>query len=188
MALKPLIWPARIILALAAFCSIALCSCSKKGEQQKQEAQENPNVTIETISRMPDIVLKRLDGSEERLSYYQGKIVILNLWATWQKDSKRQITELNSLYPTLQGTPVVLLGVLVDDNGEAALRKFLETTKVDYPLYYNGKEIAGELGGTRTLPITYVVYRDGSIYKKWFGFHPERDYRDMLDEMKRNRM
>ena len=178
---------AGVAIVLAAAFMIALSSCSKKGESNK-EAESTPNVTVESYARVPDVVLKRLDGSADRFSSYQGKIVILNIFATWNKDCKRQVAELNALHATLTNTPVVVLGLAVDKNGKAALEKFIETTPIDYTAYYNGDELLSRLGGIRKLPTTFVVLRDGSIYEKVLGFHNERYFGNMLDEMKNMRM
>jgi len=188
MAFKRFVRSARATLVLAAALSIALCSCSRKKEEPKGEAESTPNVTIDSYARVPDVLLKRLDGTADRLSSYQGKIVVLNVWTTWNKDCKRQIVELNALHATLKGTPVVVLGVAMDSNGEAALRKFIATTPISYSVFYNGEEVIGKFGGVRKLPTTYVILRDGSVYEKVLGFHNERFFGNMLDEMKKMRM
>ena len=188
MAFNQFVRSARATLVLAAALSIALCSCSKKKEEPKGEEQSTPNVTIDSYARVPDVLLKRLDGTADRLSSYQGKIVVLNVWTTWNNDCKRQIVELNALHATLQGTPVVVLGLAMDSDGEAALKKFIRTTPISYPVFCNGEEVIRNFGGVRKLPTTYVILRDGSVYEKVLGFQPERYFREMLDDMKRMRM
>ena len=187
MVFKQFVRSVRATLVLAVALSIALCSCSKKKEEPKGEAESTPNVTIDTYARVPDVLLKRLDGTADRLSSYQGKIVVLNVWTTWNKDCKRQIAELNALHATLKGTPVVVLGLAMDSNGEEALKRFIQTTPISYPVFYNGEEVAAKFGVGK-LPTTYVILRDGSIYEKVLGFHNERFFGNMLDEMKKMRM
>jgi thiol-disulfide isomerase/thioredoxin len=183
-----IIRPVRAILVAAALLAAFLPSCSKKKEEPKSEAQSTENVTIEGYAKVPNLTLKALDGTEERLSNYAGKIVILNIWATWNKDCKRQVAALNELYPTLRRTPVVLLGVAMDENGEQALRRFLQKTPISYPVFYNGQEVVRHLGGVRKLPTTYIILRDGSLYERLLGFQSEMFFEQKLEEMKEGRL
>ncbi len=188
MVFTQLVRPVRGALVIVAALSILFSSCSKKKEESKREGQGTPNVTIDNYGRIPDVTLKRLDGGTERLSLYREKIVILNLWATWNKDCVKQVTELNALQKELQRLPYVVIGVSIDKDGKTALGKFLETTPIGYPVFYNGEEVLKKLGSTRRLPVTYILLPDGVVYEKVVGFQDRRSFEEKIKEVLRQRL
>jgi peroxiredoxin len=166
------------VLAAALVLVPGLAGCAKKKEEPKQKAPERTestaNVTIKSYTTAPDVELKALDGSSERLSIYQGDIVILAFLATWNKESVAQVAELNKLQAKLQRYRFAVLGVFTDKNGMAAVQKFIAENPATFSVYYNGDEIAEAFGGMRRIPTTYVLLRDRSIYVKEAGFRTMR--------------
>ena len=116
------------VLAAALVLVLGLAGCAKKKEEPKQSAPERTesasNVTIKSYTTVPDVELKALDGSSERLSIYQGDIVILTFLATWNKECAAQVVELNKLQAKLQRYRFAVLGVFTDKNGKTAVREF----------------------------------------------------------------
>ncbi|MFA4947784.1 MAG: TlpA disulfide reductase family protein [Candidatus Krumholzibacteriia bacterium] len=166
------------VLAAALVLMPGLAGCAKKKEEPKQKALEQtesvPNVTIKSYTSAPDVELKALDGSSERLSIYQGDIVILTFLATWNKESAAQIAELNKLQAKLQRYRFAVLGVFTDKNGKAAVENFIKKNPATFSVYYNGEEVVEAFGGMRRIPTTYILLRDGSIYAKEAGFRTKR--------------
>jgi peroxiredoxin len=166
------------VLAAALVLVPGLAGCAKKKEEPKQKAPERTestaNVTMKSYTTAPDVELKALDGSSERLSIYQGDIVILAFLATWNKESVAQVAELNKLQAKLQRYRFAVLGVFTDKNGKEAVQKFIAENPATFSVYYNGDEIAEAFGGMRRIPTTYVLLRDRSIYVKEAGFRTMR--------------
>jgi peroxiredoxin len=156
-----------VILAVAA-------SCGKKSQKSEsppaRETEGSSNVTITNYATAPDVELKAVDGTSVRLSYFHGKIVILTFMATWNKDCEAQFTALDQLQAKLQRYQFAVLGVVTDANGKDALESFLAKKPLTYPVYYNGAEVVPQFGGMRKLPTTYILLRDGSIYRKEVGY------------------
>jgi peroxiredoxin len=166
------------VLTAALVLMPGLAGCAKKKEEPKQSAPERTesasNVTIKSYTSVPDVELKALDGSSERLSIYEGDIVILTFLATWNKECAAQIVELNKLQAKLQRYRFAVLGVFTDKNGKAAVEKFIAENPASFSVYYNGEEVAAAFGGMRRIPTTYVLLRDRSIYAKEAGFRTMR--------------
>jgi peroxiredoxin len=160
------------MLALGPAC------CANKKENPKQQAADQtrsvPNVTINNYATAPDVELKALNGTSERLSMYQGDIVILTFMATWNKESAAQIAELNKLQAKLQRYRFAILGVFTDKDGKAAVQRFIEKNPAGFSVYYDGEAVAKAFGGMRRIPATYILLRDGSIYAKEAGFRTVR--------------
>src|SRR5271170_7018817 len=76
----------------------------------------------------PDFVLKAADGANLRLSEFRGQVVLVNFWARWANDSRREIPALNRINTTYQRAGLVILGVSVDEDLRRA-REFADSMK-----------------------------------------------------------
>ena len=110
-------------------------------------------------------------GQPQQLKQYQGKIVVLNFWATWCEPCREEMPELSQLHDAYKNKNLVVLGVAVDD--VAAISEFSKETKVSYPLFaadVQGMDIAAGLGNDKSaLPYTVIIKADGSVAKTYFG-------------------
>lgn len=110
-------------------------------------------------------------GEPKPLSAYQGKIVVLNFWATWCEPCREEMPELSELHEAYAAKNVVVLGVAIDE--VSAIGEFTNTTKVSYPLFaadMAGMEIATNLGNNKgVLPYTVVIKADGTVHQTFFG-------------------
>jgi thiol-disulfide isomerase/thioredoxin len=176
----------------AAALALMLACCSGKKEEARQPSREqtgrSSNVTISSYSSAPDVELKAIDGSTVRLSSYRGNIVVLSLLATWNTDCARQVAELNQLQKQFRDAAVVILGVFTDKNAKQVLPRYVNQNRIGFPVYYNGSEIAGPLGGMPRFPTTYIIIRDGNIYERITGFKSARDLEDKLKEIMMQRL
>jgi len=110
-------------------------------------------------------------GVKQNLSQYQGKIIVLNLWATWCPPCREEMPELNALYQEYKDKNVVVLGVALDEL--ASVITFLKSSSVNYPIYITENEamdLGAELGNDQgVLPYTVIINSDGSVIKTFFG-------------------
>jgi thiol-disulfide isomerase/thioredoxin len=110
-------------------------------------------------------------GETKSLSAYQGKIVVLNFWATWCEPCREEMPELSALHESYADKNVVVLGVAIDE--VSAISEFSKETKVSYPLFaadMAGMEIASNLGNNKgVLPYTVIIKADGTVHKTFFG-------------------
>jgi cytochrome c biogenesis protein CcmG, thiol:disulfide interchange protein DsbE len=122
-------------------------------------------------------------GKPGHLTDLQGKVVILNFWATWCPPCVEETPALNRLQKYIESRKGVVLGVAADED-PAAYEKFLRDQSVVFPTYRdpstkdNHSPIAEEYG-TLMYPETYVIDRRGKIARKFIGFQ-QWDSPDML--------
>src|ERR1700676_595240 len=88
----------------------------------------------------PDFVLKATDGANLRLSEFRGQVVLVNFWARWANDSRREIPALSRINTTYQRAGLVILGVSVDEDLRRA-REFADSMKVSYPMMFDTGEV-----------------------------------------------
>lgn len=110
-------------------------------------------------------------GQSQPLNQYEGKVVVLNFWASWCEPCREEMPELSTLHSEYKDRNVVVLGMAIED--VAAINEFLKETKVSYPLFSaetQGMDIAASLGNNKgVLPYTVIIKADGTVAKTYFG-------------------
>ncbi len=129
------------------------------------------------LSPAPDVTFKDLQGKDVPLSSYKGKVVMLNFWGTWCEPCQHEIPMLISLQNKYSSKGFTLVGAATNDE-DATVDKFIHTSKfnvagqemlMNYPIVMNNDEIVSKFGGILGMPTTYLITRDGKIYKRYIG-------------------
>ena len=126
------------------------------------------------------------DGNDSlfTLSSLKGNVILINFWATWCGPCIAEIPEFNDLREKYSSKNFEILGISVNDTKEQ-LQKFANKIDVDYPILYGhsayldtnsekdipSKEEIGEnmsiiianYGGFYSIPVSYLINRDGQI-------------------------
>ncbi|MBC7786685.1 MAG: TlpA family protein disulfide reductase [Methylophilaceae bacterium] len=116
------------------------------------------------------------EGKNQALNQWQGKIIVLNFWATWCPPCREEMPELSALNIEYQNRNVVVIGIAIDEMD--AVKAFVTDTKLDaikvsYPLLVaevEGMGLASGLGNAKgVLPFTLIIKPDGAVAKSYFG-------------------
>ncbi len=133
---------------------------------------------VTTGSVAPDFTVTALDGTEVSLSDYRGKVVLVNVWATWCPPCREEMPSMERLYQSLQGEDFEILAVSVDapfgeqdvagrEGGD--LGAFAEEFGLTFPILHNPSGDIQLTYQTTGVPESFVIGRDGVIYKKVAG-------------------
>jgi peroxiredoxin len=120
-------------------------------------------------SPAPDFRLMDLHGKPVSLSDYQGKVVLLNFWATWCGPCRTEMPAMEALYRSMQPKGLEILAVSVDQQGTAVTRPFQEAMGLSFPILHDEDYQIGLTYGARTLPMTFAIDRRGVIRQLIFG-------------------
>jgi len=120
-------------------------------------------------SPAPDFRLMDLHGKPVSLSDYQGKVVLLNFWATWCGPCRTEMPAMEALYRSMQPKGLEILAVSVDQQGTAVTRPFQEAMGLSFPILHDEDYQIGLTYGARTLPMTFAIDRRGVIRQLVFG-------------------
>jgi thiol-disulfide isomerase/thioredoxin len=116
----------------------------------------------------PGFSLTDINGQPLRLSDYQGKVVVLDFWATWCGPCRIEIPSFIELQKRYESQGFSMIGISMDDSPEPVV-DFYRQLRMNYPVAV-GNDRLGELyGGMPGLPTTFVIGRDGRIYAKHVG-------------------
>lgn len=115
-----------------------------------------------------DLTFKDMNGAEVRLADYRGKVILVNVWATWCGPCELEIPELVEAYAKYKDKGVVILGVSLDDSAET-LRAYAPKKQMTYPLLLWEDAFEDAYGPIVGVPITFFIGRDGTISRRHFG-------------------
>jgi len=133
---------------------------------------------IITGSDAPEFTAVTLDGEPVSLSDYRGRVVLVNIWATWCAPCREEMPSMQRLYEDLQDTDFEILAVSVDsrigeinETGQEGgdLGAFAADMGLTFPILHDPDAGIQGVYQTTGVPETFLVGRDGVIYKKVAG-------------------
>lgn len=117
--------------------------------------------------------IKAIGSDNFRLSDFEGKVLVINLWASWCGPCRREIPEYERVRKEFAGQDVVFIGLTTEDpryEGER-VQRFLRDVNFGFRLGWADNEMARTLtNGRRAIPQTMVINPEGRIISHWDGF------------------
>ena len=123
-------------------------------------ARQAANLALDGVPA-PEMDAVDLDGKSHRLSDYRGKVVLLNIWATWCGPCREEMPALDQLYKERSEDGLVVLGFSVED--PELQRQFAEELQVSYPLLTTEGKIPETFGTTARYPSNFLIDRQGQL-------------------------
>ena len=172
--------PLRVVstfIALALLAAFGVSSCTSNDEK----TPVTPNKPGSSVAgnalpaNVRDSELRAADGAPIRISDYSGKVLLVNLWATWCGPCRIEIPELVKIHKEFQGRGVEMVGLSTENPDASAqtVRDFVRTFNIDYRVGWATPEVAVTLmQGTDSIPQSFIINRDGRIVKRFIGFSP----------------
>ena len=170
---------------LALVTAFWLPSCTQTTEVAKPATKNsapttasNPPVrAVPLAANVLNLEMKDIDGKTFKLSDYAGKVVVVNLWATWCGPCRVEIPELIKLGDEYKERGVELIGVTTEDpaEDEAKVKDFVAQQKINYRVAWASQGFAvGMMQGNvqNSIPQSFVVTRDGAVIAHLTGFSP----------------
>lgn len=120
---------------------------------------------------VPDYGATQLrDSSQASLADLRGRVVLLNVWATWCPPCREEIPVLQALHEEHASEGLEVVGVSVDAAGEAAdVARFADRFGVTYPIWLDPQERVSSVFRTTGVPTTLLIGRDGTLLWRHLG-------------------
>ncbi len=120
----------------------------------------------------PAFVLPNLNGEDISLADFEGKVVVLDIWATWCPPCREEIPFLIELYDEFEEQGLEIVGIGLDQGGATDIAPFVDKNGIDYTILVGNRSVAGayQVSG---IPTTFIIGRDGRIAAKHVGFANE---------------
>lgn len=113
--------------------------------------------------KAPQFELRDVNGRTVRLSDYQGKVVLINFWATWCPPCRAEMPDLIKLQTEHAKQGLQIIGITYPPEQKSRVRRFARSLKVNYPIILGTRQIKARFSSDDTLPLTVVVNRDGMV-------------------------
>lgn len=152
----------------------------EEGDYQQQSSAQQEQVMMAT-----DFTLTSLTGEQVTLSELRGKIVILNLWATWCPPCREEMPHMQSFYEEHQDEVEILAVNLTSlDHGIEKVAQFATEYELTFPILLDQTGEVGELYEAFTIPTSYVIDKEGRIFQKIVGPMDEEFMEELVTALK----
>jgi thiol-disulfide isomerase/thioredoxin len=139
-------------------------------------APDNAAASLMVPAKVLETSFPTLDGQQRRLADYAGKVIVVNVWATWCGPCRVEIPHLVALAREFKGRGVEVIGLTTEDPARDAekVREFIKEFKIDYPVgFANGEFALHLMQGRDVIPQAYVIGRGGRVHKHFIGFNAQ---------------
>ena len=143
-------------------------SDNRGGEQAVVGAAAERGEGARVGERAPVFSATTLSGERISLAELQGKLVVLNFWASWCGPCRSEMPALEAAAKRTAGQPIVFLGVNVQEPPET-VRAFVAELGLTFPIL---PDPTGEIARTyqvRALPTTFFIDREGRLREQFTG-------------------
>jgi peroxiredoxin len=131
----------------------------------------------------PDFALKDANGKLVHLADYQGKVVLLDFWATWCGPCQEEIPWFTEFQRKYKDRGFEVVGVSMDDDGWKAINPFVARKKINYRVVLGDDKTGDQYGGLEALPTTFVIDRNGRIASVHVGLAGKKDFEDAIEQL-----
>ncbi len=128
----------------------------------------------------PDFTVPTLSGTSIRLSDLQGKVVLLNFWATWCVPCRTEMPTLEALYHRYKDRGLEVLAVNLDMLSTAGVEAFVKEVRVTFRIALDPSWSTAQVYRVVGLPTTYLIDRRGNVAVREVG---ERDWMDGVSQL-----
>ena len=155
----------RRVRRLLAMTALVTLGCRRESPQRVEIGQPAPRYAATTLA-----------GDSVSTGALAGKVVLLNIWATWCAPCRAEIPYLQSLYEKHRADGLEIVGVSVDARGQdAAIRDFAQEFRMTYPIWRDPDERVQSLYMALGVPSSYLIDRTGVLRWRRLGTIRESD-------------
>jgi peroxiredoxin len=148
--------------AIVILLLIVVAAC-RRHEMHQQRRAPAKLARTEVGDMMPAYQANDLDGKTFDLASRKGRVMLLNVWATWCGPCVFEIPQLNAVHQQFASKGFEVVGVSLDDTGVEGVRQFVQERKIVYPVTIDPDGHIATLLGTNTIPTSVLIGRDGKI-------------------------
>jgi len=155
--------------AILVFLSITILLVVLSLKQNSSFFKSAKRASIEVGFPAPDFTFPGLNGKMVSLSDYKGKVVLVNIWATWCPSCVDEMPSMEKLYQKFKGENFEILAVSIDTLGLKAVIPFMKKYKLTFPGLIDPAGTIRISYRTTGIPESFIIGKDGILIKKIIG-------------------
>lgn len=135
-----------------------------------QHATKPIESTVDLINVLPKtypikpVAFNDVDGKAIDFSHYKGKVIMVNMWATWCPPCVRELPAIERLATKFKAEDFALLPISIDAEGKQQVQSFLNTLGMaGFNSYYDPEQNLGQVFPLDTIPATFILDQDGQL-------------------------
>ncbi len=150
-----------ILIAIIAFFVLSQ-------DRKKSDTEILLSSPVDVHFPAPDVRLTDLQGHPVALADYKGQVILYNAWATWCPPCKQEMPMLEAYYQAHRQDGFVVIAI---EDGEpvADVAAYVKEIGLTFPVWPDLKSVATQTFGINTLPMSYVLDRNGVVRLKWYS-------------------
>jgi thiol-disulfide isomerase/thioredoxin len=167
--------------------SFILNACTNSASTQKSSVENtgatsssNTSETSAKTNNFPPVPvavttadIRALDESTFKIEDKKGKILLLNLWATWCGPCRAEMPELVALQEKYKDQNFEIIGLNSDDETPEEIKAFVERMKLNYTIAWSDPKLIGELfrlsKANSAIPQSFLIDREGRLRGVFVG-------------------
>ncbi len=132
---------------------------------------------------LPEFSLLDSDGKAITNGDLEGKVALINFWATWCGPCKIEMPWFVEFQRKYKDQGFTVLAVSLDEEGWDVVRPFAEEFEFNFPVVVGDDAVAEDFGGIYALPTTLIVDRAGNILHHLEGLRPKAAYASEIEAL-----
>jgi len=140
-------------------------------------------LALSCSTEAPNFSLQTREGKTIELEDLQGKVVVVNFWATWCPTCRMEIPGMLEVYRKYHSKGLEIVGIALDREGWSKVSPLIRDMKIDYPVVLGDGLVTGAYGGIRAIPTTVIVDKDGTIADKHVGYFSKEKFEAEISEL-----
>lgn len=113
--------------------------------------------------KAPEWVLNNTEGNKVRASDFEGKVLIVNFWATWCPACRHEIPDLVKLQKEHDGKAFTIIGIAIDAGETNEIKAFIKEKGINYPVLRSDKDVIHQFENVPYIPTLFLINRKGII-------------------------
>jgi len=128
-----------------------------------------------------DFTVKTLSGETVSMESLKGKVIFMNMWATWCPPCIAEMPSIQNLYEKVKSDKIAFVMVSLDQD-PAKAQKFIQRMGFTFPVYTPDGYMPAQFGAGSVIPTTYVISPEGQVVVQKDGMaeYDTEEFRNFL--------
>jgi len=144
------------------------------------EMLDHTEEQADAVRAASDFSLVDLEGKDVRLSELRGSVVLVNFWATWCGPCRSEMPALERIYQDERDRGFTVLAVNLGESS-SEVRRYVDDGGFTFPILLDEASYVGTLYQAYSIPMSYIIDREGRVSRVLVGAHPETAIREALE-------